>query len=54
MVVECVLSMKAMTNNGRKFNEICSYFIYHLKCGFFGHNFFRNRIGPHMWLIIDE
>jgi hypothetical protein len=30
MVVECVLSMKAMTNNGREFNEICSYFIYHL------------------------
>ncbi len=54
MVVEYVLSMKAMTNNGREFNEICSYFIYHLKCGFFGHNFFRNRIRPHMWLIIDE
>jgi len=30
MVLECVLSMKAITNNGREFNEICSYFIYHL------------------------
>jgi hypothetical protein len=36
-----------------KFNEICNYFICHLKCGFFEHKVLKNR-WPHMWLIIDE